>query len=395
MRIIQIAILLLPSVTAAQSLDEVLGNYLNKSGSLTKWSNVISCRQQVDMWQNLDYMYVKPGTKSVIDGQDPTSQYRIRKNPNFEFVRNTSKGVTAEFYQNDMRSGMFTYGEFFESPVENEFVTINIAINLMQLHQLKALEYLGEVKTDSTSYYVISGPYCPGSKRIIKFYFDKVTNLLKFTKDENGLEPRITRYDDYKLVQGLLVAHKVQSSANGILFFKEITKSIEFNPAIDKSVFYYTLDKPRKLIERSDVRIMNASDVDLPSFLASSFSGRRVFIDLWATWCTPCKAEFQHYDDSYYKFMRDNQIDLLFISIDKNEDIEKWKNQTHTLGLRGSHILANKLLMQSIKSLIYNSGAFQIPRYVLVNESGKIMSTDFTPPSHQSFINEITKLFQN
>uniref|UniRef100_UPI003593F5E4 TlpA family protein disulfide reductase n=1 Tax=Aquiflexum sp. TaxID=1872584 RepID=UPI003593F5E4 len=55
----------------------------------------------------------------------------------------------------------------------------------------------------------------------------------------------------------------------------------------------------------------------------SDFKGKTLFINIWASWCGPCRAEMP-YINSLYEKLKDNQdVEFLMIAID--EDFEKSK----------------------------------------------------------------------
>ena len=70
-----------------------------------------------------------------------------------------------------------------------------------------------------------------------------------------------------------------------------------------------------------------------PDFLAVDTSGRKfslknlkgkyVYIDLWATWCSPCKAEIPHLQRLERLFKRKR---IVFVSISCDDDREAWLN---------------------------------------------------------------------
>lgn len=143
--------------------------------------------------------------------------------------------------------------------------------------------------------------------------------------------------------------------------------------------------------EKHPVKILEPFDADLFTLIAFSFPGRRVFIDLWATWCAPCKADFKHYDASFYAYMNERKIALVYISIDKLQDKKRWENDVNRFNLTGFHILAGQKLKASIKEIVFDGTNAAIPRYVLVREDGKIVSVDFIRPSDPTFRDELDK----
>ena len=157
--------------------------------------------------------------------------------------------------------------------------------------------------------------------------------------------------------------------------------------------FFKTSDICEKTIKQP-LKFIKSFDSDLFSFLEFNFPRKRVFVDIWATWCAPCKMEFKFYDAAFYEFMKEHKIELVFISIDDPKRRDQWEREVNTFNLKGNHILAQTHLQASLKEVVYDDGNVVIPRYLLADETGKILSTDFMRPSDPQFQNEIRKQFR-
>jgi len=144
-------------------------------------------------------------------------------------------------------------------------------------------------------------------------------------------------------------------------------------------------------LDKDDFEIISVYETDFNDMIHNHFQGKRLYIDLWATWCIPCKMEFKNYDEDLYSFLNSYNIKNVFISIDKDKRHQIWNKEISLLGLTGYHIRANPSLYESIKQLVFNGDKVSIPRYIIVNEEGTIVSFNASRPS--SIRSEIVRLF--
>jgi thiol-disulfide isomerase/thioredoxin len=120
-----------------------------------------------------------------------------------------------------------------------------------------------------------------------------------------------------------------------------------------------------------------------------------IYVDVWATWCGPCKAEFKHREE-LQELLKENGIPILYLSIDRNEDSVQWKNMIKYYQLEGFHIRANKELDAELRKIFDRQGSISIPWYILMNSEGKILKKRASRPSRitelEQEIHEIKKL---
>jgi thiol-disulfide isomerase/thioredoxin len=129
-----------------------------------------------------------------------------------------------------------------------------------------------------------------------------------------------------------------------------------------------------------------AFDMSGSEMKLSDFKGRYVYVDVWATWCGPCKREIPFLENLQEQYHGNEKIAFASISVDKNkvawEKMVKDKNlggyQLHTTGVN------HATLSQSYKIK-------GIPRFMLFDPEGKIVDVNAPRPSSK----EIPILFES
>ncbi|MDQ8005176.1 MAG: TlpA disulfide reductase family protein [Pedobacter sp.] len=107
----------------------------------------------------------------------------------------------------------------------------------------------------------------------------------------------------------------------------------------------------------------------------ASLKGKVVLVDVWATWCGPCKAEFPHLKQ-LEKDVEGKPIQIVSISTDSEKDKEKWLKMIKDEGLGGMQLYAGA---DNEFSKYYKVNT--IPRFLVFDKNGKIVSIDAPRPS--------------
>lgn len=106
---------------------------------------------------------------------------------------------------------------------------------------------------------------------------------------------------------------------------------------------------------------LNGNEVSL-----SQFKGKKVFLNFWATWCPPCKAEMPDIEIVYNE-TKDSDLVILAVNIGEKRDTVKSfidKNKYHfTVLLDSTSAIANTYKIDSI------------PTSFFIDQDGNIIST--------------------
>ncbi len=112
----------------------------------------------------------------------------------------------------------------------------------------------------------------------------------------------------------------------------------------------------------------------------SDFKGKYVFLDIWATWCGPCKFQLPFLEKIYQEFKEENIV-FVGISIDSPQDKMKWLDILEIENHVGVQLFENQGGESNfISSLKINT----IPRYLIIDPNGRIVDTDAPRPSSEN-----------
>lgn len=119
-------------------------------------------------------------------------------------------------------------------------------------------------------------------------------------------------------------------------------------------------------------------DINGKEIALSDFKGKVVYIDVWATWCGPCKKEFPFLKNLEADFHGNDNIIFMGVNVDISKDIQKWKNFLDKEQLPGIQLFAGD---DAPAKLMSPYGIKSIPRFILVGKDGKVIFSDAPRPS--------------
>jgi peroxiredoxin len=126
-------------------------------------------------------------------------------------------------------------------------------------------------------------------------------------------------------------------------------------------------------------------DVNGKEVKLSSFKGKYVLVDFWASWCGPCRQENPTVVAAYNKFKNKN-FDILGVSLDRPGQKDKWLEAIKKDNLTWTHV-SDLLFWQSPIVPLY--GIEGIPYNVLVSPEGKIIAESLRGPALESKLQEL------
>ncbi|KQB99546.1 TlpA disulfide reductase family protein [Pedobacter sp. Hv1] len=128
--------------------------------------------------------------------------------------------------------------------------------------------------------------------------------------------------------------------------------------------------------------------ISLATILAKH-KGKVLLVDFWASWCTPCRSELPTFVKYRTKY-KNQHISFVNFSIDVDQKVADWEkaiieekemnnpNQFRLIDWKNSTL--TKLI--DLRT---------IPRYIIIDDKGKILNSEFLRPSDPRFEEELKK----
>jgi peroxiredoxin len=163
------------------------------------------------------------------------------------------------------------------------------------------------------------------------------------------------------------------------------------SPAVRGSKAGKDLDEKLAIAAKTSVGSMamdftQNDTLDRPVSL-SSFKGKYVLLDFWASWCGPCRMENPTVVSAYAKY-HGKGFDILSVSLDRPGDKEKWIKAIHADGLAWTHV-SDLQFWNNAVAKAYGVGS--IPQNFLIDPQGKIIGKGLRGDELEKKLDEIYK----
>lgn len=193
-----------------------------------------------------------------------------------------------------------------------------------------------------------------------------------------------------------VITKEEEFTASAIDYYLELTLEKITDKYIQQLMLSMLTKAQKAIIVRDNIHIPNSSELKtfeesmpgekLFNEILAENKGKVIYIDIWATWCSSCIQLFPDAKKLHEMFEGKN---VSFVYLCCRSQKEASQNLIKKHQLKGTHYFLDRIQYEYFEKRFLISG---IPRFILIDKSGKIISSDAPRPDSEQTIVGINKL---
>lgn len=254
-------------------------------------------------------------------------------------------------------------------------------------------EYKALVESDVPDSVLTSHPFVEAAEKLYTEPYFK--ELFK-----SGVVSERTTAEDIKRVASLDMPEDVRDYARAVLLYSEMEQyHAPLRPALLNLVNEVKDDGFRKLILEQDKHYRDlAKQTDEKSLMPNEplagltdgkdifekivepFRERFVYVDVWGTWCGPCKLDLQMNTKALHKALADLPVTYLYLC--NGSPADAWRSTIAEYQLTGEHSTHYNLPAVQQSAVEQYIGVRGFPTYRIITPDGTIIKDDVPRPGN-------------
>ena len=203
---------------------------------------------------------------------------------------------------------------------------------------------------------------------------DQKTGMIKTAFNiikSNASNPDVKEYLMYTFLEDQISFYSIDGIDEYMSEFNTLAKNETYKKELQEGY-----DKWMNLAAGKTAPGFTYPDIEGTKVALADFKGKNVYIDVWATWCGPCRKEIPHLEELMETYQGNDNIVFASVSID--DDKEAWEKMVTKDEMRGIQLIADEAWDSSICKDYMIRG---IPRFILVDKEGNIIDSRAPRPS--------------
>ncbi len=211
-------------------------------------------------------------------------------------------------------------------------------------------------------------------------YCDTIPAAVRYIRAIDDLVPAQQEKDSLvcKYIESVIKDGRISSEYEGNFLLETAERLVSDNEVLDD--YRARVDKAMSLLPGKDAIDFAMTDPAGKTVHLSDFKGKVVYVDFWATWCGPCCKQIPYMKEVAAKYALNPDVACISVSLDSIT--EWWKKKLDSDKPEWLQYIAEN----GGKAIATNYGFRAIPRFMVFDKDGRIVSVNAPRPENMDAV---------